>query len=138
MTAFVIDNSVAIAWFLPNQATAYTDRLLERAMTRTLHAPSVWPLEFANALWGLQRRKLLSAEQVDEIVEKGEALAVEVDRHSPPMSLVLMLSRRHRLSTYDASYLELALRLRLPLAAKDGPLVEAAKKAGVLLTATPR
>jgi len=135
--AFVLDNSVAIAWFLPTQATAYSDRLLARAARQALHAPSIWPLEFANALWGLQRRKLLSSVEVDEIVEKGEQLEVVVDRTSTPMPRVLMLSRRYELSTYDASYLELALRLQLPLAAKDGPLVTAARKAGVLLTGLP-
>jgi predicted nucleic acid-binding protein len=131
--AFVVDNSVVIAWFVGSQTTAYTNRLRERARREALHAPAVWPLEFVNTLWGLQRRRLLRANQVDEIIGKAVRLGVTV--HGEPVGLasLLGLARQFTLSSYDASYLELAQRLSLPLATKDAPLIAAARRAGILL-----
>jgi predicted nucleic acid-binding protein len=131
--AFVVDNSVVIAWFVGSQATAYTNRLRERARREALHAPAVWPLEFVNTLWGLQRRRLLRPHQVDEIIDRAVRLGVTV--HGEPVGLasLLGLARQFTLSSYDASYLELAQRLGLPLAAKDAPLTAAAQRAGILL-----
>ena len=131
--AFVVDNSVVIAWFVGSQATAYTNRLRERVRREALHAPAVWPLEFVNTLWSLQRRRLLRANQVDEIIGKAVRLGVTV--HGEPVGLasLLGLARQFTLSSYDASYLDLAQRLGLPLASKDAPLITAAQRAGIFL-----
>ena len=67
----IVDASVAVAWFVRNQATAYTDRIRRQARSQRLHVPAVWPLEFGNALWQLQRRKILSSQQVDTIIRSG-------------------------------------------------------------------
>lgn len=131
--AFVVDNSVVIAWFVGSQATTYTNRLRERARREALHAPAVWPLEFVNTLWGLQRRRLLRAHQVDEVVNKAARLSVIVHGEPVSMPLLLGLARQFTLSSYDASYLELAQRLGLPLAAKNTPLIAAAQRAGIFL-----
>jgi predicted nucleic acid-binding protein len=55
----IADANVTIAWFVRNQATGYTDRIRRQVRGERIHVPAVWPLEFANALWQLQRRKLL-------------------------------------------------------------------------------
>ncbi len=131
--AFVVDNSVVVAWFVGNQATAYTNRMRERARREAVHAPAGWPLEFLNALWALERRKLLPVYKVDEILTK--ALRFEIIIHMEPIDLpaLLNLSRAVALPAYDASYLQLALRLGMPLAVKDVPIVRAAHRVGIAI-----
>ena len=129
---FVADNSVVIAWFSRSQATPYTDRFYKRLSNDEVVVPSVWPYEFSNALAVLERRKLLSAALADEIIRSAARLVSRVDTPPAPPATLLALARRNGLSAYDAAYLELAQRLRVPLAAKDSPLATAAKNLGLL------
>ena len=127
--AFVVDTSVVIAWFIKDQATAYTNRLRERTRREALHAPAVLPLEIVNAVWQLQKRRRLSAHQVDEIVAKAMRLKINIHAEPVPMQSLLGVARHHDLAAYDASFIELAQRLGLPLAAKDAVLLDAARRA---------
>ena len=129
----IVDASVAVAWFVRNQATGYTDRLRRQARAERLHVPAVWPLEFANALWQLQRRKLLSDRQADTIIDLAEPLDIVVHKDTPAPRRLLAVAREHGLSTYDASYLDLALSLRYPVACRDGVLKDALRAAGLKL-----
>jgi predicted nucleic acid-binding protein len=129
----IVDASVTVAWFVRTQASGYTDRIRRRARREPLHVPAVWPLEFVNALWQLQRRKLLSGRQVDTIVELAEPLDIVVHEETPPRRRLLTVARDHDLSAYDASYLDLALGLRYPVACRDGSLKEALRAAGAKL-----
>jgi len=129
---FVADNSVVIAWFSRSQATPYTDRFYKRLETDEVVVPSVWPYEFANALAVRERRRLLAAARADEIIRNAARLVTRVDTPPAPPATLLALARRHGLSAYDAAYLELAQRLRVPLAARDSPLATAAKNLGLL------
>lgn len=131
--AFVVDNSVVIAWFVGSQATSHTDRLRERARREALHAPAVWPLEFSNALWNLEKRRLLRPHQVDAIVDKAARLGIIVHGEAVPLRSLLGLARQFAIASYDASYLELAQRLGMPLAVKDEILRTAAQRAGISL-----
>lgn len=126
----IVDASITVAWFVRNQASSYTDRVRRQARRERLHVPAVWPLEFANALWQLQRRELLSARQVDTIVDLAEPLDIVVHDETPPPRRLVAIARDHDLSAYDASYLELALRLRHAVACRDGPLKKALRAAG--------
>lgn len=126
----IVDASITVAWFVRNQASSYTDRVRRQARRERLHVPAVWPLEFANALWQLQRRELLSARQVDTIVDLAEPLDIVVHEETPPPRRLVAIARDHDLSAYDGSYLELALRLRYPVACRDGPLKKALRAAG--------
>ena len=129
----IVDASVAVAWFVRNQATAYTDRIRRQVRSQRLHVPAVWPLEFVNALWQLQRRKILSSQQVDTIIDLAEPLDVVVHGETPAPRRLMAVARKHDLSAYDASYLELALALRYPVACRDGPLRDALRSAGAKL-----
>jgi predicted nucleic acid-binding protein len=131
--AFVADASVTAAWFLPSQANAYSDRLLARLSDEPVRVPCLWPFEFANILAVLERRKKLSRSQVDGIVERLAPLPLAVDSAAPAATRLLELARAHGLSAHDAGYLELALRLGIPLASKDGPLRAAAERARILM-----
>lgn len=129
----VVDASVAVAWFARNQATDYTDRIRRLARGERLHVPAVWPLELTNALRQLERRKLLSDRQVNTIIELIEPLDIVVHKDIPPPRRLLAVARDHDLSSYDASYLDLALALRYPVACRDGALKDALRASGVRL-----
>ena len=135
MNLFVVDASVTLAWCLPRQATAETEKLLDE-MTSGAEAiaPCIWPSEAANALWSLEQRKRLTQHDILGVIEVLDALPISVD-HQPPVTvfgLAREIAGRYRLSVYDACYLELALRRQLPLATVDRDLRSAARKAGVI------
>lgn len=129
---FVADNSVVLAWFSRSQATQYTDRFFKRLEKDEVVVPSVWPYEFANALAVLERRKILSATLVDEIIKNAARLVTRIDAPPASAASLLAIARTHGLSAYDAAYLELAQRMRIPLAARDSPLAAAARNMGLL------
>ena len=131
--AFVLDASVAVAWFVRKQATSYTDRVRTMARREPLHVPAVWPLEVANALITLQRRGNISEKAAGTAAELLGELMVTVHQDRLTIPGLLAFAAQHRLSAYDASYLDLALSLRLPLACRDGPLQRALSGAGVRL-----
>ena len=129
----ILDASVAVAWFVGNQASAYSDRVRRLARRERVHVPAVWPLEFTNALWQLQRRKLLSERHVDTIMDLVEPLDIVVHKETPALRRLLTGARDYRLSAYDASYLELAFTLHYPVACRDGVLKDALRAAGLKL-----
>jgi predicted nucleic acid-binding protein len=131
--AFVLDASVAVAWFVRKQATAYTDRVRARAKREPLHVPAVWPLEVSNALLVLQRRGNISGNAAKTAADLLGDLVVTVHQDRLTIPELLTFAAKYRLSAYDASYLDLALSLRLPLACRDGPLQHALSSAGVRL-----
>jgi predicted nucleic acid-binding protein len=131
--AFVLDASVAVAWFVRKQATSYTDRIRLMAKREPLHVPAVWSLEVANALLVLQRRGNISENAAKTTADLLGDLVVTVHQDRLTIPELLAFAAKYRLSAYDASYLDLALSLRLPLACRDGPLQSALSSAGVRL-----
>jgi predicted nucleic acid-binding protein len=133
---FVVDASISIAWVHPAQATTQSQALLEAiAAGAVVRAPALWSLETANALLVLtRRRKLSEAERVNALTVRAQ-LSVVLDHETAALAFGKLsdLATRHGLSVYDAAYLELALRRKLPIACKDGPLRTAAKRARVKL-----
>lgn len=137
MTArFVIDASIAVAWVHPAQATRETDRLLDEVAGGARFAvPALWLLEVANALLVLERRRKLEAEERSEALETLLALGPTIDDDGArnASGRVSDLAREHDLSVYDATYLELSLRTKLPLVTRDDRLRAAARRADVPL-----
>lgn len=128
---FVIDNSVVCGWFLANQSTDYTEAVARRLLDDGAIAPGLWPLELANVLRTACKRGAMIASHAREVAEQIAALPIAVDAQPPATQAALSLALRYDLSSYDAAYLELALRLQLPIATQDAALVEAAMAAGV-------
>ena len=128
---FVIDNSVVCGWFLASQSTDYTEAIALRLQDDSAIAPGLWPLELANVLRTACKRGAMIASQAREVAEQIAVLPIAVDAQSPATQAVLSLALRYDLTSYDAAYLELALRLQLPIATQDAALVEAAMAAGV-------
>ena len=134
MRTFVADASVAIGWVHPAQATRQTAAMLEAiADGTTLEVPALWPLEVANALIVLVRRRKLSEDDRQIALGWIRGLRLRIDHETAPLALSRLsdLAAAHQLSVYDAAYLELAQRRKLVLGCKDGPLRKAAKHAGV-------
>lgn len=136
--AFVADASVAIGWVHPAQATTQTAAMLDAiADGATLEVPALWPLEVANALIVLVRRRKLDEDERQVGLGWLRGLRVRIDHEMSALAFARLseLAAEHRLSVYDAAYLELAARRRLVLGCKDGPLRAAARHAGVSLWA---
>lgn len=129
--AFVLDNSVLSGWYIGNQATEYSDGVARRMLDEQAHAPALLHLEFANVLRTLCKRGGLDAEGAHEVIEQIAAMPIAIDREMPGPAALLSLALRYDLTSYDASYLELALRLQLPIATQDAALMEAARASGV-------
>lgn len=134
MVGCVVDNSVIVSWIFPAQATPYTERLLELAGSSTLHTAFIWPAEFANVASVMVRRGLLSEAQGEDMLRMADTLNLITDRTPPDIATLYRTSRRHALSVYDAAYLELAMRLDLPLATRDASLEKAARALDLFLT----
>jgi len=131
---FVADASVAIAWVHPAQATRHTDAMLDAiADGAAVEVPALWPLEVANALIVLVRRRKLADDERLAGLGWLRGLRVHVDHEMAAIasSRLSELATTYQLSVYDAAYLELAQRRRLVLGCSDGPLRTAAKRAGV-------
>ncbi|HZU89814.1 MAG TPA: type II toxin-antitoxin system VapC family toxin [Stellaceae bacterium] len=135
MTGFVVDASVALAWCFDDEATPASRALLDRFEREQAEVPSLWHLELANALALSERHRRITAARASEFIDLIDRLPIVADPETPTRALgaVLALARRERLSAYDASYLELAMRRGVPLATKDGPLAQAAQRVGVSL-----
>lgn len=137
---FVLDNSVAMRWLLQDgsaERIAYADKVLELLMQEATEAvvPGIWSLEAANVIFKAQTKGLVSEARATAFVGLLQAMAIRTDASTAERALgdTLQLARRFKLSTYDASYLELALREGLALATLDGPLRDAMQQTGTAL-----
>ena len=133
---FVMDNSVTMRWFFGDgkpQEIAYAGKVLDALKKTSAHVPATWGLEVANVIAKAEAKGLVTEARSGAFLEMLEGVDIEVDTatFAHALSGTLQLARRYKLSSYDASYLELALRLGMPLATLDEDLQKAAKKAGV-------
>jgi predicted nucleic acid-binding protein len=127
----VLDCSVAAAWALADERTAWTSAALQSASVEGAIVPSLFWYEMRNLLVVNERRGRIERSQTARFLTDVDLLT-EVDLR-PVESDILELARAHNLTVYDASYLELASRLGLPLCTLDTQLIEAAAKVGVTL-----
>ena len=133
MIEFVLDCSVTMSWCFPDEGDPYA-LLVREALRRSRgHAPSIWRLETANALLVAERKGRLTEADTTEFARIFALLRVAVDDQVPETwaQAVIALGRAHGLSAYDAAYLELAVRLHLPIATLDERLKVAALNSGV-------
>jgi predicted nucleic acid-binding protein len=130
---FVLDCSVTMAWCFDDEATPYTDGIRERLAETQAIVPTLWALEVANATLVGERRKRLDEARGSRFLSLLSGLPIVVDQETTTRAWAdtMHLARTHNLSVYDATYLELAIRLGLPLACLDGKLKTAAAAAGV-------
>ena len=134
--SFVLDNSVTMRWFFGDgkpQDLVYAGKVLDAMQEAQALVPTTWGLEVANVIAKAEEKTLVTEARSGAFLEMLEDVDIEVDSatFAHALSDTLQLARRYKLSAYDASYLELAMRLGLPLATLDEDLQKAAKKAGV-------
>lgn len=115
----------------------YANTVLDAINSQNAIAPATWGLEVANVIVRAEAKDLVTEARSGAFLEMLDGLDIEIDAatFAHALSDTLQLARRYRLSAYDASYLELAMRLGIPLATLDENLQKAAKKAGVKLFA---
>ncbi len=136
--SFVIDNTVALAWCFEDEQTAGILALLDRVVETGAIAPQLGPIEALNGLSTAQRRGRISREVRQRLGGFLQALPIEIDDEMAIRSWTTTahLAEQHRLTTYDATYLELAMRRGVPLATSDTAFIAAAKAVGLELLPT--
>ena len=133
--SLVIDSSVTLSWCFEDEGTDATTALLYRVAETGAVVPALWRLEVANGLQSAVRRRRIDAAYRDASLADLRALAIDIDPETDrkAWSETLQLADRFRLTLYDAAYLELAQRRRLPLASLDEELRAAGRLLAVPL-----
>ena len=131
--ALIIDCSITMAWCFADEATDETARIQDRLVTEAALVPAHWPLEVANVLVMAERRRRIAAADAAQFIKLLGSFDIQVDEETPirVFDHVVPLSRSHALTSYDAAYVELAMRRRLPLASLDDDLRQVAIRLGV-------
>jgi predicted nucleic acid-binding protein len=131
----VIDASFIASLLLPDEAADQYATQLRQIKEGGAVAPALWQFEVVNMLLTAERRKRIDSSQFTRMVEAIDSLPVTLQPALTPKQRgdLLHLARKHRLTAYDAAYLELALRLDLPLATLDRHVITAAKDEGAKL-----
>lgn len=133
MSGLVVDASAVLAWCFEDEAGPEADALIERIAGEGALVPAHWPLELTNAIAMAERRNRLSQADGAAFLARIAMLpvAVETPKLERAFAEVLALAREQRLTSYDAAYVELAMRHGLPLATGDAELRRAADRLGV-------
>jgi predicted nucleic acid-binding protein len=137
VSALVIDSSAALSWCFEDEASPESDALFERVRDQGALVPGLWHLEVANVLLQAERRGRIATGDVAMRLELIAELPITTDNETNARAWreILVLARAEGLTTYDATYLELAIRRGLPLQTKDAALITAAKRSGVTVPA---
>jgi predicted nucleic acid-binding protein len=133
VTAFVLDNSVTMRWCFENTSNPYAENILQQLASGTeAIAPVLWRYEVAAVLAKAERSGTIAAEKIVAFLAALSSFDIAIDQDGAERVLtdVYRLAIIHRLTGYDAVYLELALRKNLPLATLDEDLVRACREAG--------
>jgi predicted nucleic acid-binding protein len=130
----VIDASAAMGWIFEDEASEITDQLFDYVRDNDGYVTSFWHLEIANAVLGAVKRNRIEINDAYERLELIGKLPIKVDADSSRLAWAetLRLARKYQLTTYDAAYFELAIRLGwFPLASFDKALLRAAALASL-------
>ena len=132
---FVVDNSIVMSWCFADEGDRYAEAVLESLETGNAFVPAIWPLEVGNVLLVAERKKRIGEAAAVRFLSLLDGLPITVEQETPDRMLreIVALARKYELSTYDASYLDLAMRLGAPISTRDAALIKAAKKCKVPL-----
>ena len=131
----VLDASAAVAWMYGEEPAEKGMELYSEVKLSGAVVPQIWKVEIANVLLTGLRKGRHDLPLVQEYIATFSKLRIVTDTYtgSHAWGSTLLLAARHKLTSYDAAYLELAARLRVPLATFDKALVRAAEIEGVAL-----
>lgn len=135
---YVLDCSVTMTWCFKEESTRLSEIIKASLINYTAWVPSIWPLEVNNVLWVAIRTKKITDIQAKRFKYILNNLPIIIDLKASDLrnDIILELAQAHKISCYDAAYLELAIRERLPLATFDKALAKAANAAGLAFFAT--
>ena len=135
MSDLVLDASLALQWFLEDESgRQYGLGVLASLSSKHAVFPIMWFYEVGNGLLMAYRRKRITFDQIDGFLTRLKALPIDAAQQVPTEILELpAIAQKHSLTNYDAAYLALAMRFRLPLATTDAELRRAAAAAGVAI-----
>lgn len=133
---FVIDCSITMTWCFEDESTDYTEQILENLKKATAIVPTIWALEVANVLLLAKKNKRITDIQSSGFIDALAALPIVVEPSTPSRAMhsIFVLADQTGLTIYDAAYLELAVREKIPLITLDKGLIKAAKKLNIPTT----
>jgi predicted nucleic acid-binding protein len=119
-----------MTWCFEDKSSSHTDAVLENFVNTKAIVPTIWPLEVANVLLMAQQKKRITELHAASFVEALMTLPITIDPSTSyrAMHSIFLLGKELNLTIYDAAYLELALREKIPLLTLDKGLIKAAKK----------
>jgi predicted nucleic acid-binding protein len=133
VSQWIVDASLTLGWYLKDEDDrAYNLEVLAGLNANEALVPFLWTYEVANGLVMAHRRKRLAESDITTILESLKALPISVD--SPDADSIMKLPKlalKHQLTAYDSAYIELALRLKLPIATKDAAMKRAMSSCGI-------
>jgi predicted nucleic acid-binding protein len=132
MFSFVLDSSVTLSWFMPDEIANL--ELLDKTVKEGAIVPSIWVLEIGNVLLCAERAKRLTTNQRHQAIYTLKDIQIKIDQITLKHAWLetMDLAAEYGLTIYDASYLELALRHGLPIATLDKSLKQASTAAGII------
>jgi len=133
--AFILDASIAVPWFAVSQQTIYSQMVLAQTPGTEVHVPAIWPIEVASVLLKELNKGEITSADVDRFLALIDSFDIRVASNEASIPVLFESARSLRLRPPDATYVDLALQLGLPLATADDKMREAAQRAGVVLLA---
>ena len=132
MSSFVLDSSVTLSWFMPDEIANL--ELLDKTVKEGAIVPAIWVLEIGNILLCAERAKRLTTNQRHQAIYTLKDIYIKIDPINVEHTWLetMDLAAKYGLTVYDASYLELALRYSIPIATLDKSLKQASKLAGII------
>ena len=126
---FVLDCSITLAWCFEDESNEYTDAILENLQDTTVIVPTIWPLEVANVLLLAKKKKRITEILAASFIDALSSLPIVIDHSttSKAMHSIFELAGHTHLTIYEAAYLELAIREKIPLLTLDKELIKVAK-----------
>lgn len=127
---FVLDCSITMAWCFEDERSDYADNILDGLKNGQAIVPTIWPLEVSNVLLISKRNKRITDVEASSFVDALSGLPITVDQTTSTRAMhsIFVLATQLDLTIYDAAYLELAIREKIPLITLDKQLIKAAKK----------
>ncbi|XVN40988.1 MAG: type II toxin-antitoxin system VapC family toxin [Rickettsia endosymbiont of Argas persicus] len=132
MSFFVLDCSITLSWFMPNEMANL--EILNKTVAGEAIVPSIWGLELGNVLLCAERAKRITTNQRHQAIYTLKDIYIKVDQTTLEHTWfeTMDIATQYGLTLYDASYLELALRYGIPIATFDKSLKQASRKAGIV------
>jgi predicted nucleic acid-binding protein len=138
--ALVVDASIALAWGLPDESSAYADAVLAVVEREGLRVPALWPREIANGLSVAYRRRRITSADEHAFLAALSHLHIELEEAVPAVTAIreaTAAAMRYGITAYDAAYVELAAREGLTLATLDTSMRQAAQQSNIAVFQSP-